>query len=250
MHAVALLVQDVEQPGRFEPGVRRAAERLRHQSLVADPPRLERRGPLGLVPLLRIHVEPPSLAMRPQGRARRSRAHPVPPSRRTTAVAALMVPPLSARPPGSRGAGWVPLVLPVIARPRCGAGHRPSGPAPRPIGAGAGSTYGAPPRRTISRQGQSGMDTGVRRGVARAGGAGACRGRETRTPASVGKPASGGWSSGRPDSNRGPPAPEAGALTGLRYAPNCLQPMRTGCPARRGWVLPVRLKCAQRESNP
>jgi hypothetical protein len=26
-------------------------------------------------------------------------------------------------------------------------------------------------------------------------------------------------SSGRPDLNRGPPAPEAGALTGLRYAP-------------------------------
>ena len=25
--------------------------------------------------------------------------------------------------------------------------------------------------------------------------------------------------SGRPDLNRGPPAPEAGALTGLRYAP-------------------------------
>jgi hypothetical protein len=27
-------------------------------------------------------------------------------------------------------------------------------------------------------------------------------------------------SSGRPDLNRGPPAPEAGALTGLRYAPS------------------------------
>jgi hypothetical protein len=29
--------------------------------------------------------------------------------------------------------------------------------------------------------------------------------------------------SGRPDLNRGPPAPEAGALTGLRYAPQLRQ---------------------------
>ena len=34
-----------------------------------------------------------------------------------------------------------------------------------------------------------------------------------------GPPGLSGDVSGRPDLNRGPPAPEAGALTGLRYAP-------------------------------
>ena len=45
----------------------------------------------------------------------------------------------------------------------------------------------------------------------------------TRTPIHLG--AWGVWlnESGRPDLNRGPPAPEAGALTGLRYAPSLLQ---------------------------
>ena len=48
------------------------------------------------------------------------------------------------------------------------------------------------------------------------------------------------FKSGRSDSNTRPPAPKAGALTGLRYAPNILKYCGEGGIRTLGTVLPVR----------
>ena len=65
--------------------------------------------------------------------------------------------------------------------------------------------------------------------------------------------------SGRPDLNRGPPAPEAGALTGLRYAPCCegsgvrVWIRKPICVRNHYPLLPTPYDlppCALRESNP